>query len=175
MDSRFQKTGRKKKERSWKQDPQGHGRGNRFYGKRNKQKNNDHKKNGSQQEIIPPQIDKVLKHIIVISDDDKIVFLSPKTYKRQEVTFVPVPLLIGTVNVPAVLKPLARQSERFCNPNKEMRNISRAGKLCRSFGVGMFPSEAGARSGMAKPSEAEGPQGPEAHTDLLDDVGAFTQ
>jgi hypothetical protein len=35
-----------------------------------------------------------------------------------------------------------------CGPDKEMRSISRADKLCRSNGVGMFPSIAGARSVM---------------------------
>jgi hypothetical protein len=37
---------------------------------------------------------------------------------------------------------------RFVGPDKEMRSISRAGKLCRSFGVGMFANEVGARSEM---------------------------
>jgi hypothetical protein len=41
-------------------------------------------------------------------------------------------------NVPAVWKPLARQSEKFGGPNKEMRSISKADKLCRRNGVGMF-------------------------------------
>jgi hypothetical protein len=45
-------------------------------------------------------------------------------------------------NVPAAQKPLSRQSERFGGPDKEMRSISRAGKLCWSNGVGME------RSGM---------------------------
>jgi hypothetical protein len=50
---------------------------------------------------------------------------------------------------------------RFGGPDKEMRSISRADKLCRNNGVGM--SEA---NDLAI-AEAEGPLGPVAHTDLL--------
>jgi hypothetical protein len=38
--------------------------------------------------------------------------------------------------------------QRFGGPDKEMRSISMADKLCRSNGVGMFANEVGARSGM---------------------------
>jgi hypothetical protein len=51
--------------------------------------------------------------------------------------------------------------QRFDDPNKEMRSISRADKLCRSNGVGM------SKANDLAITEAEGPLGPEAHTDLL--------
>jgi hypothetical protein len=50
---------------------------------------------------------------------------------------------------------------RFGGPDKEMRSISRADKLCWSNGVGMSVAIDLAIA------EAEGPLGPEAHTDLL--------
>jgi hypothetical protein len=53
---------------------------------------------------------------------------------------------------------------RFGGPDKEMRSISRADKLCRSNGVGMS-----AANDLAV-AEAEGPLGPEAHTGLLYEV-----
>jgi hypothetical protein len=56
---------------------------------------------------------------------------------------------------------------RFGGPDKEMRSISRADKLCRNNGVGM--SEANDLAIV----EAEGPLGPEAHTDLLCAVQAI--
>jgi hypothetical protein len=44
---------------------------------------------------------------------------------------------IRAYNVPAVWKPLTRQSERFGGPDRKMRSIFRADKLWRRFGVGM--------------------------------------
>jgi hypothetical protein len=46
-------------------------------------------------------------------------------------------------NVPGCMQQLG-------GPDKEMRGISGAGKLCRSNGAGMFASAVGARSGMTR-------------------------
>jgi hypothetical protein len=56
---------------------------------------------------------------------------------------------------------------RFGGPDKEMRSISRADKLCRSNSVGMFRPKVCAQRNDLDIAEAEGPLGPEVLTDLL--------
>jgi hypothetical protein len=57
---------------------------------------------------------------------------------------------------------------RFASPNKGLRSKTRAGKLCRSNGVGMSVAIDLAIA------EAEPPTGGEAHTVLLCAVGAYS-
>jgi hypothetical protein len=58
---------------------------------------------------------------------------------------------------------------RFDSPDKGLRSKTRAGKLCRSNGVGMSVA-----IDLAV-AEAEGPSGPEAHTVLLDEVKTYNE
>jgi hypothetical protein len=79
-------------------------------------------------------------------------------------------------NVPAVANP--RFDDGLAARIRALRSIAstggatRADKLCRSNGVGIFPSEAGARNDLGI-AEAEPPTGGEVYTVLLCAVRPF--
>jgi hypothetical protein len=64
------------------------------------------------------------------------------------------------INFATIFRITFRCMRWFGGPDKRLCSKRRADKLCRSNGVGMFPSYAGARSETIAAAEAEGPLGP---------------